>query len=62
MRVALIYFQIQGFVIPLPIMASLSVDQLRQDIAEKKIDTVVVAMTDMQGRLVGKRLDANYFL
>ena len=62
MRVALIYFQIQGFVIPLPIMASLSLDQLRKDIAEKKIDTVVVAMTDMQGRLVGKRLDANYFL
>ena len=43
-------------------MASLSVDQLRKDIADKKIDTVVVAMTDMQGRLVGKRLDANYFL
>jgi len=43
-------------------MAALSVDQLRKDIADKKIDTVVVAMTDMQGRLVGKRLDANYFL
>ena len=44
------------------IMASLSIEQLRKDIADKKIDTVVVAMTDMQGRLVGKRLDANYFL
>jgi glutamine synthetase len=43
-------------------MAALSVDQLRKDITDKKIDTVVVAMTDMQGRLVGKRLDANYFL
>ena len=43
-------------------MASLSVEQLRKDIADKKIDTVVVAITDMQGRLVGKRLDANYFL
>ena len=43
-------------------MAHISVEQLRKDIAEKKIDTVVVAMTDMQGRLVGKRLDANYFL
>ena len=43
-------------------MASLTVEQLRKDIADKKIDTVVVAMTDMQGRLVGKRLDANYFL
>ncbi|NCU78564.1 MAG: glutamine synthetase, partial [Actinobacteria bacterium] len=43
-------------------MSSLSIEQLRKDIADKKIDTVVVAMTDMQGRLVGKRLDANYFL
>ena len=43
-------------------MASLPIEQLRKDIADKKIDTVVVAMTDMQGRLVGKRLDANYFL
>ena len=43
-------------------MASLSIEQLRKDIADKKIDTVVVAMTDMQGRLVGKRLDAAYFL
>ena len=43
-------------------MAALSVEQLRKDIADKKIDTVVVAITDMQGRLVGKRLDANYFL
>ena len=43
-------------------MVSLSIEQLRKDIADKKIDTVVVAMTDMQGRLVGKRLDANYFL
>jgi glutamine synthetase len=43
-------------------MASLSIEQLRKDIADKKIDTVVVAMCDMQGRLVGKRLDANYFL
>jgi glutamine synthetase len=43
-------------------MASLTIEQLRKDIADKKIDTVVIAMTDMQGRLVGKRLDAIYFL
>ena len=43
-------------------MAFLTVEQLRKDVADKKIDTVVIAMTDMQGRLVGKRLDANYFL
>ena len=27
-----------------------------------EIDTVVVAITDMQGRLQGKRLHAQYFL
>jgi glutamine synthetase len=27
-----------------------------------EIDTVIVAMTDMQGRLVGKRVDAEYFV
>lgn len=43
-------------------MSSLSVDQLKKAIADKTIDTVVVAMTDMQGRLVGKRIDAKYFL
>jgi len=43
-------------------MSSLSVDQLKKAIAEKTIDTVVIAMTDMQGRLVGKRIDAKFFL
>ena len=43
-------------------MSSLSVDQLKKAIAEKTIDTVVIAMTDMQGRLVGKRVDAKFFL
>ena len=43
-------------------MFPLPIDQLRKDVADKKIDTVVVAMCDMQGRLVGKRIDANFFL
>ena len=43
-------------------MSSLSVDHLKKAIAEKTIDTVVIAMTDMQGRLVGKRVDAKFFL
>ena len=43
-------------------MFPLTVEQLRKDVAEKKRDTVVIAMTDMQGRLVGKRVDANFFL
>lgn len=40
----------------------LTVDVLRAEIAAGKIDTVAVAITDMQGRLQGKRIDADYFL
>jgi glutamine synthetase len=40
----------------------LSVDQLRADVAADKVDTVVVAITDLQGRLQGKRIDATHFL
>ncbi len=40
----------------------MSLDQLRQRIADDTIDTVVVAITDMQGRLQGKRIDATHFL
>jgi glutamine synthetase len=40
----------------------LSLDELRQAIAEGAIDTVVLAFTDMQGRLQGKRLSAEFFL
>jgi glutamine synthetase len=40
----------------------LTVDALRTGVADGSIDTVVLAITDMQGRLQGKRLDAQYFL
>ncbi|HEY8369655.1 MAG TPA: glutamine synthetase family protein [Thermodesulfobacteriota bacterium] len=40
----------------------LTVDGLRQAVAAGEIDTVVIAMVDMQGRLQGKRLDAEHFL
>ena len=40
----------------------LSMDDLRRRIDAGEIDTVVVAFTDMQGRLQGKRLHARYFL
>jgi glutamine synthetase len=40
----------------------LTLEQLRVEVGEGNIDTVVVAFTDMQGRLAGKRLDAGYFL
>ncbi|HEU4943422.1 MAG TPA: glutamine synthetase family protein, partial [Gaiellaceae bacterium] len=40
----------------------LTLDDLRQDVESGAIDTVVVAFTDMQGRLFGKRLHAEFFL
>jgi glutamine synthetase len=40
----------------------LSVDALRAAVDDGTIDTVVVAIVDMQGRLQGKRLDARFFL
>ncbi len=40
----------------------LSEEQLSTRIEQGEIDTVVVAFTDMQGRLQGKRLHARYFL
>ncbi|GAB3245938.1 gamma-glutamylethanolamide synthetase GlnA4 [Alteromonas gracilis] len=40
----------------------LTLDRLRHLIADGEVDTVVMAFTDMQGRLQGKRLHAQYFL
>jgi glutamine synthetase len=40
----------------------LSLENLRTRIADGTVDTVVLAIADMQGRLQGKRLDAQYFL
>jgi glutamine synthetase len=40
----------------------LSVEDLTESIRAGEIDTVVVAFTDMQGRLQGKRLHGHYFL
>ena len=37
-------------------------DELRQLVRDGKIDTVIVALTDMQGRLMGKRVQAEAFL
>ena len=39
----------------------LSMDDLVKRINDGDIDTVVVAFTDMQGRLQGKRLHGRYF-
>ncbi len=40
----------------------LSVEQLRDEVAKGEIETVIVAFTDMQGRLQGKYLHAAYFV
>jgi glutamine synthetase len=40
----------------------LTIEQLRLLVDEGDVDTVLVAMTDMQGRLQGKRCAARYFL
>jgi glutamine synthetase len=40
----------------------LSLEELRLAVANGEIDTVILALTDMQGRLQGKRLSAEFFL
>ena len=40
----------------------LALDELRRAVGDGSIDTVVVAFTDMQGRLVGKRVHGEYFV
>jgi glutamine synthetase len=41
---------------------NLTFDQLKKAVANGAIDTVVAAFVDMQGRLIGKRFQAEYFL
>jgi glutamine synthetase len=43
-------------------MDGLNLDQLRNSAQGGRIDTVLLAFTDMQGRLQGKRLTAGHFL
>src|SRR5689334_9761251 len=40
----------------------LTVEELRTRVDSGEIDTVIVAFTDMQGRLQGKRTHARYFV
>ncbi|MHB1104205.1 MAG: glutamine synthetase family protein [Devosia sp.] len=42
--------------------AAYSLDALKADVAKGAIDTVLVAFPDMQGRLIGKRFQAEFFL
>ncbi len=41
---------------------NLTIAQLAQLVADAAIDTVIIAFTDMQGRLIGKRASARLFL
>ena len=43
-------------------MDGMNLDQLRNSAQAGRIDTVLLALTDMQGRLQGKRLTARHFL
>jgi glutamine synthetase len=47
---------------PGPRPGMLTLEQLRVLVSEGAVDTVEVSLTDMQGRLQGKRLSAEYFL
>src|SRR6186713_2477395 len=47
---------------PGTVRGMLSLEQLRQEVATGAIDTIVTAFTDMQGRLIGKRIQGGYFL
>jgi glutamine synthetase len=40
----------------------LTLERLRVEVGDGTVDTVVLAFTDMQGRLQGKRLSAEFFL
>jgi glutamine synthetase len=42
--------------------APLTLERLTEFVGNGDIDTVIVAFTDMQGRLVGKRVSARLFL
>ncbi|MEM7209158.1 MAG: glutamine synthetase family protein [Pseudomonadota bacterium] len=40
----------------------LTLDELKRDVAEGTVDTVLACLVDMQGRLMGKRFHAQYFV
>jgi hypothetical protein len=44
------------------IRGTLTIGELRSLVAAGEVDTVVIAITDMQGRLQGKRCAAKYLL
>ena len=47
---------------PGTVRGMLSLEDLRKEVEAGGIDTIVTAFTDMQGRLIGKRIQGEYFL
>jgi len=47
---------------PGTVRGMLTLEELRREIEHGTIDTVVAAFTDMQGRLMGNRIQGEYFL
>src|SRR5438552_13404277 len=47
---------------PGTVRGMLSLEDLRKEIEAGTLDTVVTVFTDMQGRLIGKRIQGEYFL
>lgn len=45
-----------------PVRGLLAVEDLRQAIADERIDTVLAVMPDLYGRLLGKRITGDFFL
>ncbi len=45
-----------------PPAPALTITALTDQVSRGEVDTVLLAMTDMQGRLQGKRLTARHFL
>ncbi len=43
-------------------MTTYEFDELKKDVAEGRIDTVLACLVDMQGRLLGKRFHAQFFV
>jgi len=42
--------------------STIGVEELESRIRDRSIDTVVSAITDLQGRLLGKRVTGDFFL
>jgi glutamine synthetase len=45
-----------------PVKGMLTLDELRSEVEAGTIDTILTCFTDMQGRLMGKRVDGEFFL